>query len=87
MTKPVHPAVAGIGASIVRTIVPVIVGVVLGAAAKRGFDLDSGAITEAATVVITTVYYAVVRLLEVRIAPAWGWLLGVAKVPTYPSAP
>jgi len=87
MNQPVHPTVAGVGASIVRTIVPVIVGVVLGAAARRGFELDSGAITETVTVVITTAYYAVVRLLETRIAPAWGYLLGVAKVPTYPSAP
>lgn len=87
MNQPVHPAVAGIGASIVRTVVPVIVGTLLGAAAKHGFDFDNGSITEVVTVVITTAYYAVVRLLETRIAPAWGWLLGVAKVPTYPSAP
>jgi len=85
MTQPTtHPTVTGLLTSIVRTLVPAIVGVVLGAAAKRGFELDSGAITEFVTLVITVVYYAIVRVLETKIGPAWGWLLGVAKVPGYP---
>lgn len=51
-------------ASIIRTLVPVVVGVLLGWAAKVGFDLPAGAVTEVVTVALTTVYYAVARLLE-----------------------
>lgn len=80
-----NPIVAGIGASIARTIVPVVVGTLLGAAAKHGFDFDNGSITEVVTVIITTLYYGIVRLLETHVAPAWGWLIGYAKVPAYPT--
>jgi hypothetical protein len=51
-------------ASIIRTLVPVIVGVLLGWAAKAGFDLPAGAVTEVVTVALTTGYYTVSRLLE-----------------------
>lgn len=87
MTEPVHPTVAGIGTSIVRTLVPLIVGALIGAAAKVGLDLDDGAIASAVTVIVTTGYYALVRVLETGIGPAWGWLLGVAKPPQYETPP
>lgn len=74
---------AGIGTSIVRTTVPVIVGIILTALASAGLDLSEGLVTEVVATVIITAYYAVVRLLETHVAPAWGWLLGVAKVPEY----
>ena len=45
-------------ASIIRTAVPVIAGVLLGWAAKIGLDLPSGAVTEIVTAVLTTAYYA-----------------------------
>lgn len=51
-------------ASIIRTLVPVIVGVLLGWAAKVGFDLPAGAVTEVVTVALTTAYYAIARVLE-----------------------
>ena len=51
-------------ASIIRTCVPVIAGVLLGWAAKVGLDLPSGAVTEIVTVVLTTVYYAAARYIE-----------------------
>ena len=87
MTNPApNPVVAGIGTSIVRTVVPLLVGLLARFGAKYGLDLElNGAMDEAFTVIVTTLYYAVVRLLEVRIAPVWGWLLGVAKVPAYPT--
>jgi hypothetical protein len=83
MVQKVSAVVASIGSSVVRTVVPVIVGTLLGWAARIQFDLDVGLITEAVTVIVTTLYYVVVRLLETRVAPAWGYLLGIAKVPTY----
>lgn len=51
-------------ASILRTVVPVIVGVLLGWAAKVGLDLSGGAVTEIVTVVLTAAYYALARWIE-----------------------
>jgi hypothetical protein len=75
--------VSGVGTSVVRTLVPVVVGSVLAALASVGFDLPEGLVTEVVATVIITLYYAAVRLLEVNVSPTWGWLLGVAKVPQY----
>ena len=73
-------------ASIIRTLVPVIVGVILGQAIKIGLDLPEGAVTEIVTVVITAGYYALARLIERQ----WPWLGGILlsfgltrKQPTY----
>lgn len=73
-------------ASIIRTLVPVVVGVLLGWAAKVGFDLPAGAVTEVVTVVLTTAYYAISRLIEEQ-WPGLGRILlslgFTAKQPTY----
>lgn len=68
--------------SIIRTFVPVVVGVIVGQAARIGFDLDAGAVTAIVTVVVATVYHAAVRWLETR-WPGLGVLLGWAKAPSY----
>lgn len=68
--------------SIIRTIVPVIVGVIVGQAARIGFDLDAGAVTSIVTVVVAAAYHAIVRFLEER-WPALGALLGYARAPQY----
>ena len=72
--------------SIIRTVVPVIVGVLLGWAAKVGFDLPEGAVTELVTVIITGVYYAVARWVEKRWPGVGRWLLAAGltrKQPDY----
>jgi hypothetical protein len=51
-------------ASILRTVVPVVVGVLLGWAAKVGLGMPSGAVFEIVTVVLTAVYYALARFVE-----------------------
>lgn len=51
-------------ASILRTVVPVVVGVLLGWAAKVGLNLPSGAVFEIVTVVLTAGYYALGRFVE-----------------------
>ena len=76
-----HP----IPASVLRTIVPLVVGLLLTAALKLGVHIDSGVATDAVTAGITAVYYGGVRLLESKV-PAFGWLLGLAKSPTYQAA-
>ncbi len=73
-------------ASLLRTIVPVIVGVLLGQAAKLGFNLPEGAVTEIVTVVITGVYFLIVRVLEQEWPIVGRWLLALGLPvgqPTY----
>lgn len=73
-------------ASIIRTVVPVIVGVLLGWAAKVGLDLPEGAVTELVTVALTVAYYAIGRWVETW-WPAGGRILLAAgltkKKPDY----
>lgn len=71
--------------SIIRTVVPVIVGTAISWLARRGIDVDGAAVAQAVTVVIIGGYYAVARWAETR-WPRAGWMLGIAKPPTY-SAP
>lgn len=76
--------IAALFASILRTIVPVIVGYVLGWAASINLPLDpqfEGLLTAALTGGFTLIYYTVVRLLETYVTPKFGWLLGLAKSP------
>src|SRR3954469_19250382 len=83
--------------SIVRTVTPIIVGAVLtyvfGVEAgwlrslADSFGLTEGAISTGLTLVVTavlsSVYYPVVRYLEVNVRPSLGALLGVARQPIY----
>lgn len=70
------------GTSIVRTVVPYLVGFVVAQGAKRGLDIDAAEVTPIVTVVVGTVYYAVVRKIE-ETKPGVGKLLGKAAEPVY----
>jgi hypothetical protein len=73
-------------ASIIRTICPVIVGVLLGWAARVGLDLPEGPVEELVTVVTTFVYYSVARWIEERWPAVGRWLLSAGltkKRPDY----
>ena len=76
-----------IGPSIIRTIVPMIVGLLLAALARRGLAVPESVATEVVTVVVTGVYYGLARVAEVRLSPLWGWLLWLPKAPTYANTP
>ena len=70
--------------SLVRTFVPVVVGSVLAWFATKGIVADPSletALTVALTGALTFVYYTVVRLLEVKVSPWWGNLLGTKNSP------
>lgn len=72
--------------SIVRTLVPIIVGAVIGWATIRGIALDPEfelALVLAVTGLFQGVYYIAVRLFELYVSPKFGWLLGLAKAPEY----
>lgn len=72
--------------SVVRTVVPLIVGFALSLWAKAGIDPDpdfAANLTAALTVGFGALYHVAVRLLETYVAPRFGWLLGLAKTPEY----
>lgn len=72
--------------SIIRTLVPSIVGGVLGFLAARGINIDEStatALQTALTGLFTALYYGLVRLLETKFSDKFGWLLGYAKKPEY----
>jgi hypothetical protein len=78
--------------SILRTIVPIVVGAVLTFLVKHNvLDPDTTAEAEQLTLVLNAVvtgaYYVVVRFLETKVAPSFGWLLGLAKQPGYEPGP
>ncbi len=72
--------------SLIRTWVPVVIGAVLTfLATKLGIVVDEDSKTNAilaATAVVTSAYYAVVRLLEKKF-PWAGLLLGSRRAPAY----
>ena len=77
-------------ASIIRTVVPMVVGVIIGQAARIGLDLNPGAVTGIVTVVVGYLYYQVARLLEQHYPAAGRVLLALGltgKVPVYPPSP
>lgn len=77
--------------SMMRTVVPVVAGLLLGWAAQVGWHLDDAQITSAVTSALTAVYYAAFRLLEEyagKLNMPWlqktaGVLLGWARPPQY----
>ncbi|MFE9923260.1 hypothetical protein ACFYQA_17245 [Streptomyces sp. NPDC005774] len=81
--------------SLMRTLVPVVVGLVLALAARIGLDLDDSIITAYATAGLTAGYYAGFRGLEVLAGRlAWrplqllaGVALGWARPPSYDTGP
>lgn len=71
--------------AIIRTLVPTVVGTCIAWLAAHGLDLGANQelFTTALIAACTTGYYALVTLLERKVHPAFGWLLGAAKAPTY----
>lgn len=73
--------------SIIRTIVPVVAGQLLGWLAVIGIVDASGelesSLVSLVTIIITGAYYGLVRLLESKVSPKFGWLLGLATEPEY----
>lgn len=82
------PTVRDLGASYVRTGVTIAVGTGVAWLARRAHVIidpsTSDGVTAAFTSATIGAYYIVVRALETKV-PAFGWLLGLAKLPTYPA--
>ena len=70
-------------ASFIRTIVPAIVGTVVGWLVQLGLEVDPefrGALSTVLSIAFTGLYYIVVRVIEQKV-PQLGVLLGYAKSP------
>ena len=68
--------------SIPRTLVPLLVGYFAALPVVRALGLTDDQMVGLVTVLVSAVYWLVVRLLE-KVAPQFGWLLGYASPPVY----
>ena len=72
--------------ALIRTFVPTLVGLIVAFLVAQGVTLDpelESALTAGLLALAVAGYYALVTLLERKVHPAFGWLLGVAKAPGY----
>lgn len=76
---------ADLAPSLIRTIVPLIIGPVL-ARFCPGLTANDPTVLLGASAVFSYLYYVIVRMLELK-APTLGYLLGMAKAPTYVTPP
>lgn len=68
--------------SVIRTVTPVIAGLILTALAKAGFDIDNDAMILVLNGLLTSAYYVLVRYVGTHY-PSAEWLLGSPATPTY----
>jgi len=82
-----NETVPDIGASIIRTLVPLLVGALVALGSRYlAVELPVAALEEIVTVVVAGIYYTVARFLEERVSPAWGRVLlglGIGGTPRY----
>jgi hypothetical protein len=77
------PDLRSFAPSLVRTVTPLVVGYFTAFPIAKAVGLDEQHVTAAVTVVVTFVYYLLVRVLEQYVLPQAGWLLGYASAPVY----
>jgi len=71
-----------VSASIIRTLTPLIVGLIMSVVGSEVADIDPSTLTACVTTVLTAAYYILVRLLEKR-WPKAGFLLLLPIRPRY----
>lgn len=69
--------------SLIRTLIPIIVGPLV---ARFGLDVTDPDNLALVSAVLSWGFYVLVRVVETR-WPAFGYLLGIAKQPAYSAAP
>ena len=72
--------------AIIRTAVPSLVGTLFAWLLAQGIDFPDdvkGAVVSFFVALCITGYYSLVTWIERKVNPAFGWLLGVPKAPTY----
>lgn len=71
-------------ASVLRTLVPYIVGIIMTQLAEIGLgDFPSSAVEQLVTLGLAIGYYSLARFLEQKYSTL-GWLLGLPSMPVYP---
>ncbi|MDM4761873.1 hypothetical protein QT381_02500 [Galbitalea sp. SE-J8] len=83
-TTPASGPGAALAASIIRTLVPPLVGAIVAGLTALGLPVDgdlSRLLEATLFAAATAVYYIGVRVLETYVSPRFGWLLGLAKSP------
>ena len=73
--------------SLVRTFVPILVGLAAGLFVTWNIEPDpqfTELLAAGLSALFSFLYYALARVLEVYVKPRFGWLLGLAKPPEYP---
>lgn len=68
--------------ALVRTVVPMLVGLIVSSLAKAEIEVDPGVVSWLVDTLCVGGYYAAVRYVEAK-WPAAGWLLGWKGAPTY----
>ncbi|MFI8792576.1 hypothetical protein [Streptomyces sp. NPDC055105] len=71
--------------SLVRTVVPIVAGFLITQLLRLGVTIDEATLTTLVEAVVTGLYYAVFRFAETHVGSGFGWFLGVARPPQYPS--
>ena len=73
--------------SLIRTLVPLVVGFLISIPVVASSGVTSDQLAGLVTAVVTAGYYALARLLEAKVSPQFGWLLGKPGAPVYPPKP
>lgn len=74
--------------ALIRTGVPAVVGTVIAFFIDRGVNISDDQVTALSAALIPlciSLYYVLVTALERNVNPAFGWLLGAPKAPSYGS--
>lgn len=82
---------AALLASLIRTVVPLVVGYIVAALTKWGVPVNADDVANLVNGFVSAglalAYYLLVRLAEVFGSSKFGWLLGFAKAPIYKAGP
>ena len=74
--------------ALIRTFVPAAIGSAIAWGIDRGVTIPEDTQMQLSAALVTiciTLYYALVTMLERKVNPAFGWLLGAPKAPIYAS--
>lgn len=69
----------------IRTFIPLIVGLLATLLARYGFDVDEQTLTNVIGTGAGFLFYVLTHYLETHKDCRWGWLLGYAAAPVYPT--